>query len=267
MNASAQLGDRLPLEPTRQNIRAGEHRAFHAWPAEECLDEGGWDLRHTTKARTRRTNSVCPNEMREDVLVDDLIAATEAFYAERALPVRFQISPACEPVDLDERLDSRGYEIEAPTRVQWALCSDVLGATKTSGKVEISDVMSSDWQNVHATSARDADDLTGRIAIIERIVPARGLALSTDNGQPAAIGLGVFDRDWCGVFCMYTLTEFRRRGIADSILAALARWTNDQGGAYMYLQVEEDNLSAQAFYQSRGFSTAYNYHYRTRYTP
>ena len=260
-----QVDNDVTIDPILPEIKAGEERAFRAWPAKLNLDVGGWIMRHTTQANNRRTNSVCPKALDGSLSVDDLIKKAELFYGQLGLPVRYQISPACEPSDLDDRLQSLGYEVEAPVLVQWATCEDVLRTTPPPSDVHISDVMDTGWHEVHRDSAKDANDLVGRRDIIERIEARRALVLADHETHAAAKGLGVFESDWCGIFCMHTLPAYRRLGLADRVLAGLADWTKQQGGTHMYLQVEKDNAVARSFYAARGFSTAYCYHYHTRF--
>ena len=257
----------MPGAPTpaeiKTKIEISERHAFKAWPAEVCVDLGGWVQRRTPGARTRRTNSVYANALLDGYDVDDLITQVEAFYREHDLPPRFQISPTAEPSDLDARLEARGYMVEAPTFVQWANSTDVQNSTPTAGDVQNVDTRSVGWNTVHRDTSISAEDLAARNAIIDRISPATALMLVEQGSQAATIGLGVFEGGWCGIFCMHTLSSFRRQGLADRVLASLVDWSEHQGGANLYLQVEQDNTTAQSFYAARGFTTAYGYHYRT----
>lgn len=265
LNRTTCMDTNLPVEPTIRAIKANEERAFWAWPAEECENTGGWILRHTAKAKVRRGNSVCPNRIENANETDDLIAIAEAFYNARDLPSRFQMSPAAEPTDLDDRLEARGYEVEAPVLVQWASCTAVVDAAPSAHDTHTSNTLYPGWHAVHADSSKDDDDLMGRNRIIDRITSPLALVSAEDQGQPAAIGLGVQKDDWCGIFCMHTLATYRRQCLADRVLAGVSRWALQQGVKFLYLQVEEDNPVARTFYESRGFTTAYGYHYRTRF--
>jgi ribosomal protein S18 acetylase RimI-like enzyme len=63
---------------------------------------------------------------------------------------------------------------------------------------------------------------------------------------------------------MRTDEAYRRRGIATAILHQLAQWGQTQGAANIYLQVEQDNPTAQRLYENMGFKTLYTYHYREK---
>jgi GNAT superfamily N-acetyltransferase len=80
---------------------------------------------------------------------------------------------------------------------------------------------------------------------------------------PSAIGLGVLERGWAGVYAMGTRREVRRRGAATAVVHALACWAQRHSASRMYLQVEAANDGARQLYTRAGFETAYRYHYRT----
>ena len=90
------------------------------------------------------------------------------------------------------------------------------------------------------------------------------MAQISSHSGIVAVGLGVCEQGWGGIFCMRTLNSYRRRGYARRILAALADWAWVKGAKKLYLQVEQDNLVAQVFYEETGFQTQYGYHYRTK---
>ena len=83
-------------------------------------------------------------------------------------------------------------------------------------------------------------------------------------GIPAAVGMGVIEAGWLGIFSMATLPAFRRRGAARAILRTLAVWAQLYDAQYAYLQVMAHNTVAQALYAGAGFVTAYGYHYRVK---
>ena len=98
-----------------ETVRRLDELAARAMPADEVIPLEGWELRATPTAPFRRLSSVHPIGRVTDV--DAAIRAVEAFYAERKLPARFQISPASEPADLDARLEALGYVVEAPVTI------------------------------------------------------------------------------------------------------------------------------------------------------
>ena len=63
---------------------------------------------------------------------------------------------------------------------------------------------------------------------------------------------------------MVTAADFRGRGLATWIVAALSNRAGQAGARYAFLQVNDDNAPALAVYEKFGFATVYAYHYRAR---
>jgi len=82
------------------------------------------------------------------------------------------------------------------------------------------------------------------------------------QGRPVAVGLGVVEAGWVGIFCMATLPAFRRQGAGAAVLRSLAEWGRQQGAEQVYLQVTEANVEARPLYAKAGFEMLYTYHYR-----
>ncbi|NJN83126.1 MAG: GNAT family N-acetyltransferase [Caldilineaceae bacterium] len=238
--------------------------AFDAWPAAEVVIRDGWRLRYNHGV-TRRANSVWPNHLDSAADVDELMQQVERFYRARHAPVRYQISPAMQPADLDQRLAERGYEAVSHTAVQIAALSRVCASPRTAEGVDVilSDEVDDAWFSAYCR----AEQLSGpsaetRRAILERIPPATAFARAIIEGEIIAVGSGVAANGWLGLFNMTTLTAFRRRGVGRALVNSLAAWAIEEGMTCAYLQVMVDNLPALRLYASAGFATRYEYHYR-----
>jgi ribosomal protein S18 acetylase RimI-like enzyme len=266
-----------PLEQSPlEKIRHIETLAMRAWPAEEVIVQAGWRLRHT-RGVTRRANSVWPNGAgREDegATLALRLEAVEAFYQARNLPPRFQICPVAVPADLDHQLAARGYRAVAPTHVQRAFLKTVLMQTDTAHAgsgwdLRIGEAPSDAWfaayQRAEASGDHEAAMRRTIIAQISADGRARcGFALLCLAGEPIALGLGVVEAGYLGIFSMATVSAARRQGAATLILRGLADWAYAQGATQAYLQVMHNNQAAQALYAQVGFETLYDYHYRER---
>lgn len=228
---------------------------------------GGWLLRAAPNLPFRRCNSVLPFASESDEL-DAQIALAEEFYGSRGIVTRFQISPASRPSGLDERLEVRGYEIEEPTLVLLANTKRVLKRTAQSEAVEVAigegidEYWVAEYAYAHGDDERARERLRSYGHLLQRLGPSVATAVLPIDRKPAAIGLGVLERGWVGVFAMGTRPEARRRGAATTVLHALATWARDQGAEQMYLQVESANDAARQLYVRAGFETGYRYHYR-----
>jgi GNAT superfamily N-acetyltransferase len=225
----------------------------------------GWLLRATDGIPFRRCNSVTPNGAVADL--EAAIAAVETFYAERDVPVRFQVSPAALPAGLDDELARRGYLVEAPVVIGVADTAAVVAST--SGDAVVATGIDEQWVEEYAAIHGDDDVWRDRIRGYGRMLGGLGLptaAAVTGPDPSSALGLGfaVGDGEWAGIFGMGTRPEARRGGVATAVLHGLARWAEEHGHPRLYLQVEEDNPGARALYTRAGFTDAYRYHYRTR---
>jgi GNAT superfamily N-acetyltransferase len=229
---------------------------------------GGWILRAAPDLPFRRCNSVLPLAGGPDGH-GDRIAVAEEFYRDRGLCTRFQISPAAHPSGLDDDLDQRGYEIEEPTLVLLADTERVYERTEREATHDVSvrdgieEPWVADYALAHGDDERARERLRSYGHLMRRLGPSVATAVLPVEGVPAAIGLGVLERGWVGVFAMGTRPEARRRGAATAVLHALTCWARRQGADRLYLQVESANDAARQLYVRAGFETAYRYHYRT----
>jgi GNAT superfamily N-acetyltransferase len=247
-------------------VRLVEELAANAWPAYVVQVVGGWRLRFTPGVRARRSNSVLPLDDDGSVALEERLKVVEAFYGRRDTPVRYQISPAVAPDGLDVLLEERGFAVEAPVHVQTAPIDRVVAGTSGAafeGLVRIASQPNEPWLATWTELYRRGDPKTVRRLVLDRIRPRTGFALLEAGGRAMAVGMGVAERGWVGVFSMGTLPRVRRQGAGRAVLNALARWGESEGATRAYLQVEEDNEPAQRLYDGGGFRTTYDYHYRT----
>ncbi|MDT0345996.1 GNAT family N-acetyltransferase [Streptomyces litchfieldiae] len=227
-----------------------ERRAARAWPARHVEERDGWLLRHTPEGNRKRSNSALPL-----LGAPPSVPALEDFYAERAMPVAVQVSPAEHHRKLDTLLADRGYTRTAGTLVMTADAKAVLAAAGDPAGVErVADT--SRWPALFEAVNGHADSMT----VIGRIESGAALLAHGTTG----LGLTVTEDGWTGLFCMATHPGHRRRGVATAVLAAAARRSLEQGAPRLYLQVEEDNVPARGLYEGLGFTTSHTYHYRIR---
>nr|WP_240983038.1 GNAT family N-acetyltransferase [Streptomyces sp. S3(2020)] len=78
---------------------------------------------------------------------------------------------------------------------------------------------------------------------------------------PAAIGRCVVDGRWASFSAVEVDPDQRRRGLATTVMAALARRALDEGASAAWLQVETDNTGARALYAGMGFVAHHAYHH------
>jgi ribosomal protein S18 acetylase RimI-like enzyme len=256
-------GDASPAE-----ARTIEELAANAWPAEAVEELDGWRLR-ASPDRTWRANSVWPNAHDGRLPVEERIARAEAFYAMRRAPVRFQICKAAVPAELDTHLAQRGYVVQKPTCVITAETAAVIeracppGAPATALRTDLEEVLSAAWLDAYVCiQGFDGPTADARRQLFERIVPPHCHVRVSRAGEVIAVGVGVAERGWAGVYSLATAPGARRMGAGTTVLSALLGWARGRGATRAYLQVEADNASALALYAGLGFGLRYAYHYR-----
>ncbi|MBW8484914.1 GNAT family N-acetyltransferase [Actinomadura sp. PM05-2] len=233
----------------RLDDRLGELVAA-AWPALHSQDMAGWTLR-SAHGVTKRANSVLA--LGEPADPDAAIAAVERHYAALGLPPVFTVTGRSRPADLDARLAARGY---AEVDRTLAMAAD-LGPGGADPEVEIADAPSPAWLDTWwSVDGR----FPGGLAVAERILA--GVPAGYASLAGAAVGRGVPQGEWLGVYAMAVVPEARRQGLARRVLRSLMAWGRAQGCRRAYLVVVEANAGARALYESEGFRPAGHYHYR-----
>lgn len=223
-----------------------------AWPARSVQDIGGWLLRHADGV-TKRANSVLPLDAPRDL--DAALARAELFYGERGLPTVFSLSERARPEGLGAVLEARGYEVVDPTL---AMAADLAGPYERDG-VEIADEPSPGWLDVWwSVDGRYGHQLPVATEILTG-VPAGYASL-----DGVAVGRGVPQGEWLGIYAMAVAPEARRHGLGRRVLRALLGWGREQGCERAYLVVVERNAAARAMYAAEGFAESGGYHYRVK---
>lgn len=222
-----------------------------AWPAYEQQTYDGWILRYAGGV-TKRANSVLALGRPADL--GGAIEAAEAFYAEKGQRSVFSVGMGAMP-GLDDELSARGYETVDPTVVMVGG-----GVPQAVHRVRVEERPWPGWlETWWAVDGRYAEG----VEVAERIcrgVPALYAAVEED-GQAVAVGRGVPQGETIGIYCMATLPQARRRGLARSVLRALVRRS---GARSAYLVTTAPNEAAQALYRSEGFEARARYHYRVK---
>jgi GNAT superfamily N-acetyltransferase len=230
--------------------------ADQGWPALEREQLDGWTLRASSGV-TNRANSVLTSGPVGDL--DAAVDAAERWYAARALPPVFQVSPASHP-SLTDALGRRGYRDHSPTDIlvadrAAAAVAAVDPAVRITGRPD--DAWLDTWWSVD-----------GRGGAAERDVAARilrgGPGLYAAHGDPAApdaVARLALVGDRGGLYAVATRPEARRRGLARALVQTLATASAEHCVRGLWLQVLADNAAAHALYASLGFRPASHYSY------
>ncbi len=232
----------------------------NAWLAEEKMRLGGWLFR-ADHGVTRRANSVLPLASPGLPLSLAIDSAIE-FYSYRNLIPRFQITEASQPSSLDSELEQRGFSIGLQVEV-WTAHLSTLLTTRSELNTNLLVQVTDDWIDTYnLASGHDPSTIDVRLAIMERTYHPKMYAQAIINGVTAAIGFGVVEDSWLGVFNIATHPDMRHQGAATAVNIALGDWAKTLGAEYGYLQVETNNSAAKALYTKLGFKHAYGYWYR-----
>jgi len=231
--------------------RLGELVA-EAWPAPSSQDIGGWLLRHGGGV-TKRANSVLPLGDPGDL--GPAVERSEGFYAGLGLPTVFSVDAHARPEGLDGFLEGRGYELVDPTV---AMMADLADPRERDG-VEIAGAPSREWLDLWWSVDGRYDH---QLPVAEKILTGVPAGYASLDG--AAVGRGVPQGEWLGVYAMAVAPEARRRGLGRRVLRSLLGWGREQGCERAYLVVVESNAPARAMYEAEGFVRAGGYHYRVK---
>lgn len=235
-------------------IREIEAAAYAAWPAAECVEHDGWQLRYA-HGFSRRGNSVYPAE---PSTVDRGLKLEwcAAWYAERGLDLVVRQNPATEE-GLDEWVGSRGFTREGRTHVM------VADIKEGEAEYQILETAPPEWWATQiGLWAIRADQIDAWREIVERIDGPVGFGLVKDGTEPIAAGLAVVEGPWLGVFEVIVAENRRREGIGRSLTSSLLAWGAAYGARRSFLQVVAENTPAIAMYKTLGFELAYPYWYR-----
>ncbi len=79
-----------------------------------------------------------------------------------------------------------------------------------------------------------------------------------------AVGLGVADTGFVGLYDLVTEKEFRNRGFGKQLVLNLLDWGKQHGARRAYLQVMLDHTPALHLYSKLAFKEIYQYWYRVK---
>ncbi len=244
-------------DPADQALVPGiERRAFNAWPALRCVDQGGWRFR-LASGFTKRANSA--NAVVPGADFAGVRAAAEALYAREGLPAIFRLSPLAPP-EADAELAAAGYRFFDPSLVLLRKGLPDAGAHPT---VEVATTPSAAWLDGFAAANGVAErHHTLHHAMVGAITQPAGFATLREAGQAIGFGLAVVEEGAVGFYDIVIVPEQRGRGRGRALMAGLLDWSRRAGATWAYLQVREENPAALRLYDGLGFTTLYRYHYR-----
>ncbi|MFI9600731.1 GNAT family N-acetyltransferase [Streptomyces sp. NPDC052043] len=259
--SSLVAGKVVPAAPARRRGPAATYEelaraAARAWRPVESERLGEWELR-AAAGFTRRANSVLP--LGDPGLpLDAALAAVRRWYGERGLPAYVQTATGAEGTQelLCAELERRGWVREVSAELWIGALAPVADRAEGSGVV-LSRTADEAW--LARYQRKGVSEVALKVlgsgpSVWFATVPGEG-------GVPAAIGRCVVDGRWASFSAVEVDPALRRRGLATTVLAALARQALDEGASAAWLQVETDNAAARALYAGAGFTAHHAYHH------
>lgn len=229
-----------------------ERAAAAAWPAAVTLEREGWLLRSTPGLDRARSNAALPLDGHPDV------AEVKRFAAAHDGRAIVQVAPLEQRSALDEELAAAGWEARMRVDVLTVPAADLPAPAQP---VAVLGTPAPRWLDAWARAEERGDAAAHAEHVFARIAPGRAAYAVAPGG--ASVGLAVLGEGGrCGLFCMATRRDARRRGLATAVLAGLAEWARGGGASELYLQVLAGNAEAQAFYARAGFARSHGYVHR-----
>ncbi|MCW2539859.1 MAG: family N-acetyltransferase [Frankiales bacterium] len=258
-----------PVAADRRQILELQRIAALGWRAEDTVDSHGWVLR-ANQGFTNRANAALPL-VSAPRPIEAQLAEVLAFYADRGLPAQVLVPLPARGL-LDAELARRCWTVVAPSIVLTrplagtAPASDAdsahrAGAAAPAATVLVERAVSDRWLSGHVPRVGEIRETA--VALWQRHDRCRFVSIVQDGtDHTLAIARGTVDAGWLGVTNVRVAPEFRRRGLGGRLMQALFEWARNEQATGCYLQVEDDNLAAQALYGQLGFVEHHRYHYR-----
>ncbi|MFI4987788.1 MAG: GNAT family N-acetyltransferase [Alphaproteobacteria bacterium] len=247
------------------DILALEPQLVRGWPPERVVELYGWRC-GLDRGVTRRANSVWPLAWDGAAALDAAIGEAEAIYRSAGRRPCFRVMTGARPAELDAALAARGYASEGESHV--LVASPRVAAHPLPGIAGLAPALlaapSAAWLACYQEGRTDEGESLAVRGLFARIAAPHVFAAASSGGRIASVALAVATDGWVQVSAVRTLPEFRRRGLADLVLAAIFDWAPRQHARNLVLMVEASNRPALALYRKAGFRRVYDYHYRAK---
>lgn len=221
------------------------------WPAAEKWTDGPWTFRKGLSAGSRVSATTGSGTLAD-------LPAAEAQMSAMDQPKLFMIRHG--DTELDEMLAAQGYTIKDPVTLMNAPIDRI--ATERPPAVTTFEV----WPPLAIEREIWLEDGVGpaRVAVMERSTCTRTTILGRLDDTPAGTGYVGIHKGVAMFHGLVTLPRFRRRGLAQHMIRAMAFWAGENGAEEIALLVVKANGPANALYQRMGFEHVADYHYRIK---
>lgn len=240
-----------------EDIEAIERATLAAVPPQRLVHWGDW-LLALDDGTVGRCHSAVP--LRHAGIAPDVLPELERRYREAGLPLVLRVPDVPAFAPLHDAMRARGRAQGRPTLVQTGTLAALASSRAVEGEIAIASSPGPEWEQVFLGEGFDPVDGASRLAILRRGTQSLFASVRVD-GRTVAVGSACLAHGWCGLHGMRTVPDWRGRGYAGALLAALSRAAMAQGLQRCFLQVEAGNTNARELYARRGFTTAWGYAY------
>ncbi len=240
-------------------VVALEEAALNGLPALKTEFFDGWIVRMSA-GYSRRANCVVPLYGSTTPLKEKLDHCESAF-SRASLPCLFKIFPACQPVDLEEKLAMLQYSRDADTLV---LTKPLDTSSDCSSAISLYQSATDEWlETWRRLSDRSQHSEVAR-SLLNAVSTPAAYVIARAEGRSVGCARAVVSGSIMGLFDLLVDTEYRGRGFGSGLLEARLKWGFEQGARLAYLQVMANNEPALALQRKYGFSETYRYWYRVQ---
>lgn len=243
-----------------------EELSMNAWPSIENHFYDGWILRYSNRY-TKRANSVYPIYKSQRDMKEKL-AFCEAFYTGKNMLATFRLHDGEELHDLDIFLEDNGYHVLSPTDV---LSMSLENTYEVDRAYRVSVGYSQEWSDWYADAILDNPEYEREVLVrqtlnkmLQSIEPKSLYVFIEDDGEVVAVGNGVLEAGWFGIYNVVVQESFRGKGFGKAVMNALLSEGMKLGAKNSYLQVVCNNEAAMNLFLSIGYKKEYRYWYRRK---
>lgn len=166
---------------------------------------------------------------------------------------------------IDKILNQMGYSYEARTNIMLKDISESRMDKDDREGIIIHRKLKSDWFDAFVSMNRvSGKNISTLEKMLSSIVPDTYYASIINNEKIVAVGLGVAERGYVGMYDIYVHEEERRKGLGARIMKNIIYEAVQNGCKSSYLQVVDANEGAKRLYEKLGYEKKYSYWYRIK---
>jgi GNAT superfamily N-acetyltransferase len=193
----------------------------------------------------------------------DAVAATQRWYTARGLRPRAQVPlPGAEAAD--EAFAAAGWSRDEDVCVLMAPLTD---SPRRDVPVQLAAEPDEAWLTGYHYRGSVLPPVAAQVLVNAESPVFASVRLAPAPEPLAAVARGVVVDEWLCVTAVTVAEEYRRRGLATAVMAALGDWARERGAVACVLQVVSTNAPALGLYDRLGFTEHHRYHYRLGSAP